>query len=1244
MKSLFFPAQEQKCSQGLCWMLLLVALLATLVVAPVTAFGQAYFGTVTGVVTDPSGAVIPGAKVTLVDQDKGYSFNETTDNTGRFLYRAIPPGVYSVTTTVPGFEKIVRTGIRVDINQNATANLKLKVSSSQTVEVTASGTGLDAQDATTGLVIDRKFINDLPLVDRYIMDLVSLTPGVTEADDQCGTGCTGTNFVSNGSRNSTADVLMDGATITNYEPNGGVTNITYTPSSEAVDELRVEQSNFSAEYGFSGASIVNMITRSGSNKFHGEAYDFERNAITDANGWFNNLYGFPLPPVHRHNFGGIVSGPIWRDKTFFFFDYDATRQSSMSTYQAGVPTDAERNNGDFGAVCTSQGGAFDSTGMCSVASGQIWDPYSSVYEATPPGGGGAGAYRQTFIPYNNVGTYASPGNPNLAGTVYQLSGAAGDLIDPAAQALMKLYPEPNLGNSNLYDNWGASGASRNPNDQFDIKIDQRFSQKNLLSAKYSQQWATSDPFNCFSNFADPCAGGPNQTGAHLFTLTDAHTFSQTLLLTATLGFTRGSENILAYNGDGGVTDPLAKLGMPEYLNSNGFKGVPSMFIDQGTYYSAGYTSIGGDPYGNYKQGQDTGQLTIGLNKVHGNHEMKFGFEGRQHQMNYIQTNAPNGIFNFDHYGTAQCPNDYATCGGDGMATFMMGYSDGGAYYEIQDRPATEDHQFAWFGQDNWKVNHKLTLNLGLRYEISVPRTDRFNRQNWLDLNADFPVSVPGLTLKGGEVFASSSERKIVDGDYKDIQPRFGFAYLLDPKTVVRGGYGIYYSQPRSGATGVAPYGAQGYNQYTNQISTFNNDGATPYTHLSNPFPNLSAQCTNLPATTCATSNGLIQPPGSSLGLLNDYGYAANGPLRNVTTTPYEQSWSFGLEMQLPWNIVTNMMYVGKKGTHLYYSGDNYINHLGPSVENASRADLNNLTTMVANPFYGINTDPGSILSQPQIPELQLQLPWPQFPGGVTIEPPPIANSEYHAMQLTAEKRYSNGLQFLATFVWSKSIDDASAPDDNTTWLGSFSSLVDPNKPWLERSLSTFDIPYVYQFSYTYDLPIGRGKALFGQMPAVLDAIIGGWKTNGVWRISYGRPLPFFTYDGTSLPTYGGQRPNITGRLKRTKGKDSNWINNYIANPQDLQLPAEYAFGNAPRATGMVRTPTAFNTNMSIQKVFLLSKLREGANFELRLEAENALNHPVFGTPDTSVDDPNFGVISYTSNGPRQVQLGGKFNF
>jgi len=229
-------------------------------------------------------------------------------------------------------------------------------------------------------------------------------------------------------------------------------------------------------------------------------------------------------------------------------------------------------------------------------------------------------------------------------------------------------------------------------------------------------------------------------------------------------------------------------------------------------------------------------------------------------------------------------------------------------------------------------------------------------------------------------------------------------------------------------------------------------------------------------------------------------------------------------------------------------------------------------------------------------------------------------------------------------VWSKSIDDASVPDDNTTWLGSFTSLVDPNKPWLERSLSTFDIPNVFQFTYTYDLPVGRGKRFLSTMPRLLDEFVGGWKTNGVWRVADGRPLPFFTYDGTSLPTYGGQRPNISGRVRRNKTKDSTWINSYFANPQAVSLPPVYTFGNAPRATGMIRSPLAFNTNMSMEKDFSLSKLREGMTFELRLEAENALNHPVFGTPDTSVDDPNFGVIGYTSNGPRQIQLGGKFIF
>lgn len=1217
-------------SKSGCWGICGIVLFVFLFMTSPVASGQGYFGTVSGVLTDTSGAVVPGAKITLLDQNKGFQFTTTSDSGGRYLYRSVPPGVYSVTAERGGFEKTERTNITVNVGENPTADLTLHAAGgTQTIEVHSQDQHLHAEDATTGLTINRKFINDLPLVDRYVMDLAMLTPGVTEADDQCATNCTGTNFVSNGSRNSTADILMDGASVTNYEPNGGVTQATYTPSPEAVDEFRVEQSNFSAEYGFSGGSVVNMVTRSGTNSFHGSAYDFVRNTLTDANNWFNNLNGIPLPPVHRHNFGGTVGGPIFKNKTLFFFDYDGTRQTTAGTYQAGVPSDAERN-GDFGELCAAQGGSFDATGMCSVAAGQLWDPYTGSYVNNDQG---AGAVRSTFIPYNNVAAYSSPGNPNLAGTPYQLPAGQGNLIDPVAQRMMQLFPEPtpNMANATIYDNWIASGASSYPNDQWDLKVDQRFSQKNLLSARYSHQWASSVPFNCFGNFADPCAGGPNQTSAHVFTLNDTHTFSPTLLLTSILGFTRGAERISAYSGAGGVSDPLSKLGFPAYLNSNGFMGVPAIYIDQGAYYSAGYMNIGSDPYGNYKQGQDTGQLTFTLDKVIGGTDLKFGFEGRLHQMNYIQTNAPNGIFSFDRSGSSQCPYDFATCGGDGMASFLMGQMTQGGYgtyYEIQDQPATEDHQFAWYVQDNWKATKKLTLNLGMRYDVSIPRTDRHNRQNWFDPTIPLPLTVPGLgTLHGGEVFASSSQRHIVDTDWSDIQPRFGFAYRLWRLTVIRGGYGIYYSQPRSGATGVAPYGSQGFNQYTSAITTYNNDGATPYLRLSNPYP-----------------NGLIQPPGNSLGVMNDVGYGANGPLRNMIATPYEQSWSFGVEHQVPWNVLVDVIYAGKKGTHLYFSGANYINHLGPEIEGYSSNQINNLTTMVNNPFAAVITDPNSSLSSPQIEQYYLQLPYPQFPGGVSTDAWPIASSIYHSMQISAEKRYSNGLQFLASWVWSKSIDDASAPDDNTTWLGSFTSLQDPNKPWLERSLSTFDIPNVFQFSYTWELPVGHGRAFLSGMPTVLDAVLGGWKTTGIWRVAGGRPLAFSTYDGTSLPTYGAQRPNIAGKPKRTGGKDSVWINQYIANPDALVLPPVYTLGDTPRAWGAIRTPLAFNTDMAIDKDFSLAAMREGMRLEVRLEAQNALNHPVFGTPDTSIDDPNFGVINYTSNTPRQVQLGAKIVF
>jgi len=254
---------------------------------------------------------------------------------------------------------------------------------------------------------------------------------------------------------------MDGTSITNFEPNGGITQITYAPSPEAIEEFKVQQSNFSAEYGFSGASVVNMITRSGTNSFHGEVYDFIRNTLTDANNWFNDQSGVPIPPVHRHDFGGVFGGPILKNKTFFFFDWDGTLASTMGTYQAGVPSAAERT-GDFGELCGFYGGSFNSSGLCSVSSGQIFDPYSSVYGIDP--NGVAGAIRNTYIPFNNVGTYISPGAPpsqNLPPNLQPAPGVPGNLIDSVALKMMNLFPNPtpNMANPTIYDNWIASGAS-----------------------------------------------------------------------------------------------------------------------------------------------------------------------------------------------------------------------------------------------------------------------------------------------------------------------------------------------------------------------------------------------------------------------------------------------------------------------------------------------------------------------------------------------------------------------------------------------------------------------------------------------------------------------------------------------------------------------------------------------------------------------------------------------------------------
>jgi hypothetical protein len=1201
-------------------------------------WAQLYTGTVTGVVSDPSGAVVPGAQFQLTDEQRGYVFTATSDTSGSYLFRSLSPGTYRIDVHATGFKSETQSGIILEVNHNLTVNFSLQVgAATQSVEVKGQAPLLAAQDAVTGQVIDRRYMNDLPLIGRSLSDLAFLAPGVTEVDSTCPSdsqspganisSCPANNFISNGSRMATSNFLIDGVYTApiahgNVWPN-------YEPPVDSVQEFAVEETNFGAEYGFTGATVTNIVTRSGTNQFHGSAYDFLRNRALDANNFFNNAAGIPLPALRQNNFGATVGGPIRRDKTFFFVDYDGWREGTLSTWNSGVPSAAERT-GDFGELCGYAGGTFDANGLCNApnGNGQLWDPYTGVYDTSK-----GGPVRSAFIPYNNMITYQSPGNPNLNNTGYQLAAKPGNLIDPIAYKYIQTQyiplPNYNVGSAayNPYTNWIGSPLTITDIDTYDIKIDHRFSERDQLSVKYSRSKNAQPPFPCYSasDPADPCSVGTSVNTAHLVAINYDRSFTPTVLLTASYGLSRGfiwNETIGLEPQFKGLS-PSSALGMPTYMDRSGVPELPSVawvdYSSPGNEYGGTGNQIGTETNCCERAGNDMHNLRAALNWVKGKHSLKFGFDGLMYRFDFFSPRYPAGAFNYSPVSTSEFPT-YG--GGDDIASFLTGVGSwyGGGNYDVPYASATQSFQFAQFIQDDWKVSKKLTLNLGFRNENNLPQTERHNRLNELDPTAVSPLQVASLgTLYGGEVFMTPTNRSDFLPNYQNVGPRVGFAYSPHNNLVVRGGFGIYYS---AGATQVSrggEPGTQGFDQITPWLTTYNNDDATPWGRFSDPWPIVGP---NLPV-------------GSSLGLLNNVGFDVAAPIPRVNSpTPYEESWSLGIQRMLPSNILLDVNYLGNKGTHLLAWEWNY-DHLGPQVEKYSSDQISALDTYVPNPFYGIITNINSGLSGAYVPAWQLQLPYPQFKG-FTTDIVPWANSDYNALQVRLEKRFSHGLQFLVTYTRSKSIDDASVIYSSGE-LGSFTSLQDPNNFRLERSLSTFDIPDVLQFAYTYELPIGRGKAFAGKANSVVNAFIGGWQTAGIWRFNDGRPEALSLAEGTSLPTYGGQRPDLIGTLACSTGSWNTRLADYFSNPQVVTTPPPFTLGTAPRTGGGCRQPGQANANLSLFKEFSLTRFREGARLEFRLETYNAFNHPQFGGPNTTLNSGSFGVITSQANVPRQAQ-------
>ncbi|MGH9328240.1 MAG: carboxypeptidase regulatory-like domain-containing protein [Terriglobia bacterium] len=1204
-------------------MVILLWCLSVLAALPVQA--QLPTARVTGTVSDPSGAVIPGATVTVTNVSNGFTYKATTNNAGQYIVVNLHPATYTIGVKANGFKTYVLRGVTLEVNQAATENVVLRVGSpTQTVEVTSAPPLLQAQNAQLGQTVTGSEIRELPLVGRNASQLVELAPGVAPVTYGSAANNNSYNIEPEGMRYDIMDVILDGVTETG--PDFEERDIEYVPSIDALQEFKVEENNFSADKGFSGSTIVTMVMRSGTNQFHGTLYEFDRNNIFDSNNFFSNEAAQPIPPLHWNDFGGTIGGPIQKNKTFFFFDYEGTRESSLSVYTGGVPTGAEKT-GDFSSLCGYYGGTFNSAGMCSAAQGQLWDPYTGSYNPTL-----ATTVRSGFIPNNNLATYQSPGNALLAGTPFQLPATPGNLINPSGRAVMSYFPSPNLNvglaNYNPYVNYTASGASPTRGNTMDIKVDHLFGANTHAMARLAYSWGFNNSAPCWGNAMEPCSAGATTSTAWNGEAQLTHNFGANKVLTLTQGLVRGGWTDPGSPAEYPNFNAISALHLPSYFDDGIVGQIPTYDIGEYAPFS-GSNSIGEQQFilsHVERMGWDTLPT---LDWIIGRHDLKIGAEFRISQQNTEDIGYPDGFFDISQTATTQYQNNTAT-GGDAMASLLMGSGIGGyGSFNIYEEPAWTAKSWSLYVEDNWRATNKLTLNLGLRYDLQYPSTERFNRGEYFDPSIPNPLKVPGLSqLYGGDVFTTPSARGEFPQTYWGaIQPRFGLAYRLNNKTVVRGGAGLYYEYFQYGAARQdGSGGSDGYMPSTPWVTTYQNNGATPANTLTDPFP-----------------GGPTLPTGNTLGALTYEGLSPTGGAHypGWGNIPSNWTWNVGIERQLPGAILVEADYVGQKGTHLLENGYTNLDVMGPEVQTMTPSQLEALDSYVPNPFYGYITNPSSCLSGPTVPEVQLRVRFPEFCGTNVIEPP-WGNSEYNAFQLRAEKRISHGLQFFFNYTFSKSMDEESANGDNVSWIGGATRFTDPNNLELSHGLSDYDDPNIINVAYTYTLPFGQGRHWGSSWKGPVNAVLGGWETSGIWIFDTGNPLPIsWNSCGTPIPTYGCQQPNGVAPLRKNPGVN---LQSYFANGnQAFSVPAPWTLGTAAVESN-VFGPGARNFNLAIYKNFSFSRVREGMSLQLRLETLNAFNHPQFGYPNSAWQSPTFGVISSQLNTPRQIQLGAKFYF
>ena len=1123
------------------------------------AAAQAGSGDITGEVRDSSGGLIVGAKLTLMRVATRETYPTISTEGGVYSFSGLKPGIYSVSAEVTGFKQLLREGIVVGTGNTTRVDLHLEIGQvSEVVTVKGDTSPLKTESATLGQTIDVKEIPALPLNGRTFINLIALAPGIAVPP--------GSSLPRlSGSRPRTNEYQYDGIGVLQPEPG----QVAYFPVVDAIQEFNVETNSAPAEFGRFNGGVVNLTTKSGTNEYHGSVFEFLRNEKLNARNLFAPATAAnPNKPEFRRNqFGFVAGGPIIREKTFFFVDYQGTRQLLGKVVTSTVPTLDERNKGDFSKLLGLPLFRDNNNAVTTSPADQQGNPNAEITTTDTDGTTIQVRQNMIFRPSDHLA---------YAGNIIPVN-----TFDPLAASLLAFYPLPT--NPAQANNLRRVANEPDNQDQFDIRLDHRFSSRDQVFGRYSYFKDFTSPVTAFENgsgtvAAGSLATGPQDTLAQAMVGNYQHTFSPTLMNELRFGYTRRHVERAALLLSSPPSDSLNLPGIP----SNG------AFNDEfPTFLIAGFQQLGPPANTDSSFRTDVTEIADTAAWQHGRHTLKFGIDNRISRLDVLQPPSPTGSFTFSTLFTNL---NGVTGTGNALASFLLGqvqqFSIDLQQHVLQPRAWFQE----WFVQDDWKLTSRLTMNIGTRYTLNFPSTEANDR------GAVFNLQRQELQFLGKDGFPHSAREL----HWKNFGPRLGISYLLTKKTVVRSGYGLTFFD-QAGIT-------------------------TPFTIPQFPFVQTASQATldNKTPAFILSNGPTVQPvdPTPDAGL----GQGVFSVDRDLGSG-YIQQWNLAVQRQLTSSMSFEVAYVGSKATHLGVPDVN-LNQL--TVDQLALGSA--LTQSVPNPFFG-QLPPSSSIGGPTISQAQLLKPFPRFTN-VTLFRNNVGNSDYHAVQAKLEKRFSRGLTFLFSYTRSKLIDDASSVFDASIFTGPIANfpVADSFNRRLEQDVSNGDIPNYLVASWVYELPVGAGHRW--NPKGILGKFTNGWQVNGIATLESGIPLALAqTTNFNAFAGFGAQRPNCVG----DPTADHRTTDAYF-NASAFAIAPQFTLGSCSR--NPVRGPGYQETDLAFVK---RTAITERFSLDFRTEIFNLTNTPPLNAPNVTFGSSAFGTIT-SAGDPRVIQLALKLTF